>query len=125
MYAQFIANVYFRIIVQVIGATPYEQLRPGEKSKPVPNLLDPTYQYIAREHFAEPIPDLVFSHNENMRVKRLAKCILSHFTEIFLSQDNYHVLSRSQSVCAPACDNNELNPESIYCEISEVLSDCM
>ncbi len=53
-----------------MGDSPYEQLRPGEKSKPVPNLLDPTYQYIARKQF-ELVPDLVFSHSEHMRVRSL------------------------------------------------------
>ncbi len=45
-----------------LGGDPYEQLRPGEKSRPVPNLTDTSYSHIAKRKSKQisTAPDVVF-----------------------------------------------------------------
>ncbi len=45
-----------------LGGDPYEQLRPGEKSRPVPNLTDTSYSHIPKRKSKQILtaPDVVF-----------------------------------------------------------------
>ncbi len=66
-----------------LGGDPYEQLRPGEKSRPVPNLTDPSYTHIAKRK-SSTVPDVVFrSKSKNTTVNTLSCaigfCVISFF----------------------------------------------
>ncbi len=62
-----------------LGGNSYEQLRPGEKSRPVPNLTDPSYTQIAKRKSKQisAVPDVVFrSKSENTTVNTLSCCAI-------------------------------------------------